>query len=151
MEGALGSHYTFAPLSVEALLELKDLFDSGEKVGDNVELRDAKAGRVRQQEVLGSLKNSKLDMEHEDRMKCFENVFREISLLKKIFTWWRTRILCFAKRRWRSGWKERKMIGFKDKKGLQRKEDDEIIFFKNHFDTLPPAPWYITALYFCVL
>ena len=87
MEGALGSHYTFAPLSVEALLELKDLFDSGEKVGDNVELRDAKAGRVRQQEVLGSLKNSKLDMEHEDRMKCFENVFREISLLKKIFTW----------------------------------------------------------------
>ena len=83
MEGALGSHYTFAPLSVEALLELKDLFDSGEKVGDNVELRDAKAGRVRQQEVLGSLKNSKLDMEHEDRMKCFENVFREISLLKK--------------------------------------------------------------------
>ena len=86
MEGALGSHYTFAPLSVEALLELKDLFDSGEKIGDNVELRDAKAGRVRQQEVLGSLKNSKLDMEHEDRMKCFENVFREISLLKKKYS-----------------------------------------------------------------
>ena len=39
---------TFAPLSVEALLELKDLFDSGEKVGDNVELGNAKAGRVRQ-------------------------------------------------------------------------------------------------------
>ena len=46
---------------MEALLELKDLFDSGEKVGDNVELRDAKAGRVRQQEVLGSLKILKLD------------------------------------------------------------------------------------------
>ena len=40
--------YTFAALSVEALLELKDLFDSGEKVGDNVELGNAKAGRVRQ-------------------------------------------------------------------------------------------------------
>ena len=39
---------TFAALSVEALLELKDLFDSGEKVGDNVELGNAKAGRVRQ-------------------------------------------------------------------------------------------------------
>ena len=48
MEGALSSHYTFAPLSVEALLELKDLFDSGEKVGDNVELGGAKAVRVRQ-------------------------------------------------------------------------------------------------------
>ena len=34
---------TFAVLSVEALLELKDLFDSGEKVGDNVELGNAKA------------------------------------------------------------------------------------------------------------
>ena len=39
---------TFAALSVEALLELKDLFDSGEKVGDNVELGGAKAVRVRQ-------------------------------------------------------------------------------------------------------
>ena len=48
LEGALSFHYTFAALSVEALLELKDLFDPGEKVGDNVELGGAKAVRVRQ-------------------------------------------------------------------------------------------------------
>ena len=45
------------------------------------------------------------------RQKMNGNIFTE-----KIFTWWRTRILYFAKSRWRSGWIKREVIEFKDKK-----------------------------------